>query len=183
MHVKYAFRHWLYSVPNVFVTLVGATVTLRAVSRPERATVLDAARDCVVAVRAIVLFDVPRDVADVAFGVVARATVVVAAARDLDVVRVFCAFVVAVRETVVAFVRAVVFLVTVGWATVAVRPVVRAITVWVSLSLGEEVVRFIAFVPRTTAPASAMLMQQAAIKNRIFLISCYLYNDNKNIFL
>ena len=182
MHVKYAFRHWLYSVPNVFVTLAGATVTLRAVSRPERATVLDAARDCVVAVRAIVLFDVPRDVADAVFGVAARATVVVAAARDLDVVRVFCAFV-AVRETVVAFVRAVVFLVTFGWAMVAVRPVVRAITVWVSLSLGEDVVRFIAFVPRTTAPASAMLMQQAAIKNRIFLISCYLYNDNKNIFL
>ena len=182
MHVKYAFRHWLYSVPNVFVTLVGATVTLRAVSRPERATVLDAARDCVVAVRAIVLFDVPRDVADAVFGVAARATVVVAAARDLDAVRVFCAFV-AVRETVVAFVRAVVFLVTFGWAAVGVRPVVRAITVWVSLSLGEDVVRFIAFVPRTTAPASAMLMQQAAIKNRIFLISCYLYNDNKNIFL
>ena len=183
MHVKYAFRHWLYSVPNVFVTLAGATVTLRAVSRPERATVLDAARDCVVAVRAIVLFDVPRDVADAVFGVAARATVVVAAARDLDAVRVFCAFVVAVRETVVAFVRAVVFLVTFGWAAVGVRPVVRAITVWVSLSLGEDVVRFIAFVPRTTAPASAMLMQQAAIKNRIFLISCYLYNDNKNIFL
>ena len=182
MHVKYAFRHWLYSVPNVFVTLVGATVMLRAVSRPERATVLDAARDCVVAVRAIVLFDVPRDVADAVFGVAARATVVVAAARDLDAVRVFCAFV-AVRETVVAFVRAVVFLVTFGWVAVGVRPVVRAITVWVSLSLGEDVVRFIAFVPRTTAPASAMLMQQAAIKNRIFLISCYLYNDNKNIFL
>lgn len=182
MHVKYAFRHWLYSVPNVFVTLAGATVTLRAVSRPERATVLDAARDCVVAVRAIVLFGVPRDVADAVFGVVARATVVVAAARDLDAVRVFCAFV-AVRETVVAFVRAVVFLVTFGWAAVGVRPVVRAITVWVSLSLDEDVVRFIAFVPRTTAPASAMLMQQAAIKNRIFLISCYLYNDNKNIFL
>lgn len=166
----------------MFVTLAGATVTLRAVSRPERATVLDAARDCVVAVRAIVLFDVPRDVADAVFGVAARATVVVAAARDLDAVRVFCAFV-AVRETVVAFVRAVVFLVTFGWAAVGVRPVVRAITVWVSLSLGEDVVRFIAFVPRTTAPASAMLMQQAAIKNRIFLISCYLYNDNKNIFL
>ena len=182
MHVKYAFRHWLYSVPNVFVTLAGATVTLRAVSRPERATVLDAARDCVVVVRAIVLFDVPRDVADAVFGVAARATVVVAAARDLDALRVFCAFV-AVRETVVAFVRAVVFLVTFGWAAVGVRPVVRAITVWVSLSLGEDVVRFIAFVPRTTAPASAMLMQQAAIKNRIFLISCYLYNDNKNIFL
>lgn len=166
----------------MFVTLAGATVTLRAVSRPERATVLDAARDCVVAVRAIVLFDVPRDVADAVFGVAARATVVVAAARDLDAVRVFCAFV-AVRETFVAFVRAVVFLVTFGWAAVGVRPVVRAITVWVSLSLGEDVVRFIAFVPRTTAPASAMLMQQAAIKNRIFLISCYLYNDNKNIFL
>lgn len=173
-------------MPNVLVTLAGATVVLRAVVRPDCVVPMDA-RDTV-PLRATVTDELPRDVVAVDGGVALFRAIVVAA-RDADVLRVF-SFVtffcgVAVRDIVlfVSAVLAIVFFVVFVCVVVIVRPA-RAITFDDFSVEFCWAVRFTVSVPRTTASAFAMLMQHAAIKNKSFLISCYIYtNDNKNMFL
>lgn len=173
-------------MPNVLVTLAGATVVLRAVVRPDCVVPMDA-RDTV-PLRATVTDELPRGVVAVD-GVVVLFRAIVVAARDTDVLRVF-SFVtffcgVAVRDIVlfVSAVLAIVFFVVFVCVVVIVRPA-RAITFDDFSVEFCWAVRFTVSVPRTAASAFAMLMQHAAIKNKIFLISCYIYtNDNKNMFL
>lgn len=169
-------------MPNVLVTLAGATVVLRAVVRPDCVVPMDA-RDTV-PLRATVTDELSRDVVAVD-GVVVLFRAIVVAARDTDVLRVFSFCGVAVRDIVlfVSAVLAIVFFVVFVCVVVIVRPA-RAITFDDFSVEFCWAVRFTVSVPRTAASAFAMLMQHAAIKNKIFLISCYIYtNDNKNMFL
>lgn len=177
--MKYASRQTLYSVPNVFVTLDGATVVARA-ARALRAAV-DAPRDCWGgALRTTVLVRALRAVVWVVFalrGLVAvRATVWdVVAPRAVDDAR-DTVFVVPPRAVAVRVVD----------TAAGVRVVVRAITVWEFVfDVVVDCARSTEFVPRTAAPAFAMLMQHAMTKNKNLFIPV-VYNmyidDNKNIF-
>ncbi len=150
MHEKYASRHVLYPVPNVFVPV--ADVVVARATAPLRATVFVALRadDCVVvALRAVV--------------VALRAVVLVRAALRA----------VAVRLTVL---RAVVRAVALRDVVVVAAPVradvcdcaVSDFARVVTLSLG--VVRVTLDTLRTAASAKPMPAQSVAAKSKIFFI-------------
>ena len=172
MHVKYAFRHWLYSVPNVFVVATDVIVVARGVWA-ERAGVATVWRG--VAVRTTERFVALRDVAVVD---ALRDVFIVTALRgddDASVVVASRAVVVAERATVVRPPRDVDV-----WTafserrdTGAVVVVARAITVGVDFADWGVAPRDTDCASRTAASACMMPMQHSNVKIQIRFIPVY----------